>query len=130
MPFFPGNPRLQIRPPCPSPTAVIVKLVCRDCLASPREIAIDRFPTELGRGLEVAVRIDDRWASRRHCRLEMEGGLLIVRDLGSTHGTFVNGRSVTESKLLPGDELRVGTWRFVAEYEAPPAVIEPAPALA
>ena len=117
--------RLRFLPP-----AVIVKLVCRDCVAAPREISIDQFPAELGRGLDVAVRIDDRWASRRHCKLEMEGGVVIVRDLGSTHGTFVNGRSVSESKLLPGDELRVGTWRFVAEYEVPAEAAQRLSALA
>lgn len=96
-----------------------VKLVCQDSLASAREIVIENFPCELGRGTEVTVRIDDRWLSRRHCRLELSEGVVIVRDLGSRHGTFVNGRSITESKLMPGDRLSLGLTHFVAEYEAP-----------
>ena len=114
-----------------------VKLVCRDCVASPREISIDRFPAEIGRALDADARIDDCWASRRHCKLEIVDGFVVVRDLGSTHGTFVNGSRVSECKLLPGDELRVGTWRFVVEYDAPSAVTgtpavegRPIPALA
>ena len=65
------------------------------------------------------MRIDDRWLSRRHCRLELREGTLVVRDLGSRHGTFVNGRSISECKLLPGDKLSFGLTHFVAEYDAP-----------
>lgn len=95
---------------------MIVKLVSQDPLASPREIVIESFPCDLGRAAEVAVRIDDRWLSRRHCRLEVSGDTLLVRDLGSRHGTFVNGRTVSESQLLPGDLLGLGLTHFVAEY--------------
>jgi len=65
------------------------------------------------------VRIDDRWLSRRHCRLDLAEGVIVVRDLGSRHGTFVNGRSISECKLLPGDKLSLGLTHLVAEYEAP-----------
>lgn len=95
-----------------------VKLVCQDPLASPREITLDRFPVEIGRGAAADVRIDDRWTSRRHCELQDADGRIWVRDLGSRHGTFVNGKLVIdETPLLPGDELCVGLSHFVAEYE-------------
>ena len=94
-----------------------LKLLCQDPLASPREITVERFPIELGRGENVALRIDDRWLSRRHCRIELAGDVLTVSDLGSRHGTYVNGRGISESKLLPGDELCIGLSHFVAEYE-------------
>jgi pSer/pThr/pTyr-binding forkhead associated (FHA) protein len=80
---------------------------------------VDHFPCDLGRGSEVSVRIDDRWLSRRHCRLELIEGVVVVRDLGSRHGTFVNGLSISECKLLPGDRLCLGLTHLVAEYEAP-----------
>jgi len=96
---------------------VKLRLVCQDTLAFPREIVVDQFPIELGRGQNVGVRIDDRWLSRRHCRLDMVDGVLTVRDLGSRHGTYINGQVVRESKLLPGDELCIGLTHFVAEYE-------------
>jgi len=80
---------------------------------------VDHFPCDLGRGSEVTVRIDDRWLSRRHCRLDLAEGVIVVRDLGSRHGTFVNGRSISECKLLPGDRLCLGLTHLVAEYEAP-----------
>ena len=101
-----------------------LRLVCQDALAFPREIVVDQFPIELGRGQQSGVRIDDRWLSRRHCRVEVaEDGTLVVRDLGSRHGTFVNGRLVVEAKLAPGDELCIGLSHFVAEYEPESAAL-------
>jgi len=85
-------------------------------LASPREITLDQFPIELGRGVNVGVRIDDRWLSRRHCEISAADGLLVVRDLGSRQGTFINGQAVVESTLRPGDELCIGLSHFVAVY--------------
>ena len=97
---------------------MIVKLVCQDPLASPREITLDRFPIEIGRGASADLRIDDRWTSRRHCELQDAAGRIVVRDLGSRHGTFVNGQPVaSEVPLLPGDELCVGLSHFVAVYD-------------
>jgi len=97
---------------------VKVKLVCQDPLASPREITLDRFPIEIGRGTSADLRIDDRWTSRRHCELQDADGRILVRDLGSRHGTFVNGQPVAhETPLLPGDELCVGLSHFVAVYD-------------
>jgi pSer/pThr/pTyr-binding forkhead associated (FHA) protein len=99
---------------------VKLKLLCQDPLASPREIVVERFPVELGRGDDANIRIDDRWLSRHHCRLDVVDGQLHVQDLGSRHGTYVNGQSVCDCKLLPGDELRIGLSHFVAQYEGAP----------
>ncbi|ADB17955.1 FHA domain containing protein [Pirellula staleyi DSM 6068] len=98
-----------------SPT-VIVKLVCQDPLASPRELTLDRFPIEIGRSTTASVRIDDRWISRRHCQIHLHDGQLSVRDLGSRHGTFVNGKPVSESAVQHGDELCVGLTHFVVQF--------------
>jgi pSer/pThr/pTyr-binding forkhead associated (FHA) protein len=96
---------------------VKLRLLCRDPLAPQPEILIESFPVVLGRGAEASVRIDDRWLSRRHCRLEIAGGTVQVRDLGSRHGTYVNGQLVRECQLLPGDELCIGLTHYVAKYE-------------
>jgi pSer/pThr/pTyr-binding forkhead associated (FHA) protein len=96
---------------------VKLKLLCQDPLASPREIILEHFPVEMGRGLSVGVRIDDRWLSRRHCRIDQIAGALVVQDLGSRHGTFINGRSVSQCQLQAGDELCIGLTHFVADFE-------------
>ncbi|MHB8901378.1 MAG: FHA domain-containing protein, partial [Thermoguttaceae bacterium] len=57
-----------------------------------------------------------RWVSRRHCQLSEVDGMIVVRDLGSTHGTYINGRKIFESSLRPDDKLTLGLTSFVASY--------------
>lgn len=100
-----------------------IKLLCQNVLASPREIRIEQFPIEMGRGTTVGVRIDDRFLSRRHCELAIVDGQLHVRDLQSRHGTLVNGKSISEVALAPGDRLQIGLSHFIVQFDGPaPAV--------
>jgi len=46
--------------------------------------------------------------SRRHCIFSREGSAILVEDLGSTNGTFVNGKRVERAELNPGDTVRIG----------------------
>jgi pSer/pThr/pTyr-binding forkhead associated (FHA) protein len=77
------------------------------------EFPLDKLPLVIGRSLEATLRVGDRWASRCHCEIAERDGLLVVRDLGSTHGTFLNGLSVTESTLTADDKLTVGLTTFL-----------------
>jgi len=65
--------------------------------------------TEIGRGQEVAIRIHDSEISRRHARLVTKAGNVVVEDLGSTNGTFVNGEAIESVALADGDKIQVGT---------------------
>jgi diguanylate cyclase (GGDEF)-like protein len=66
-------------------------------------------PTVIGRGKEAQVRIDDAGASREHARvLETEDGTYIVEDMGSTNGTFVDGKRVERASLQSGDRIHIG----------------------
>ncbi len=71
------------------------------------------LPAVLGRGVDATVRFLDPWASRQHCRIEISDGSLVVRDLNSKHGTFVNGRQIKVAVLEPGDEIAVGMTRIL-----------------
>jgi pSer/pThr/pTyr-binding forkhead associated (FHA) protein len=65
--------------------------------------------TSLGRHDDCVIRIKSAQVSRRHCELYEVGGQLMLRDLGSSNGTYVNGKRVTgELSLKHGDELTVG----------------------
>ncbi len=98
-----------------------VELVSLDFHAASVGISLARFPTVIGYGREADLRLDDLSVSNRHCQLDEREDTLIVRDLGSMHGTFVNGHRVTESVVLPGDELAVGMLSFLVRYlEASP----------
>jgi pSer/pThr/pTyr-binding forkhead associated (FHA) protein len=57
-----------------------------------------------------------------HCEIDQQNGLLVVRDLNSRHGTFVNGVRVQKAYLWPGDKLTVGLGSFTVWYEQPDAV--------
>lgn len=97
--------------------SVAAKLVAKGSLFSFQEIDLSALPVRIGRGADADVQLGDRWVSREHCEILRAEDALLVRDLGSKHGTFVNGRSVLEAELLPGDELNIGLTRFVVEYE-------------
>ena len=94
-----------------------VKLISLDDWMPHRKIAIGKLPTTIGRSPDAGICLEDRWVSRRHCQLDQIGGTLVVRDLGSTHGTFVNGVQIAEAHVLPGDKLTVGMSSFQAQYK-------------
>lgn len=63
----------------------------------------------MGRGAEADVLLDDPYASEFHLRLNAKDGRLVLSDLGSTNGTYVNGRRVTTPiDLSRGDAVQVG----------------------
>ena len=75
------------------------------------------LPVTLGRdAAAAAVLLDDRNVSRRHARMDMVDGRLVLSDLGSANGTFVNDTPVTSTVLVPADRIRIGrfevTWSF------------------
>jgi pSer/pThr/pTyr-binding forkhead associated (FHA) protein len=80
------------------------------------EIAL-RLPSTIGRGRGTTIVLPHPLISRQHCELFEAGGQLMVRDLGSLNGTFVNNERVTEAPLAPGELLTVGTVTFRAVYE-------------
>jgi predicted component of type VI protein secretion system len=63
----------------------------------------------IGRHDDCQIRIRSSQVSRRHCELFEEGNKLILRDLGSSNGTFVNGKRVLgQQTIKPGDVLTIG----------------------
>ncbi|MHC4249923.1 MAG: protein kinase domain-containing protein [Planctomycetota bacterium] len=80
---------------------------------------------ELGRAPgEGGCAVEDAALSRRHCSVANEGGRLVVEDLGSRNGTFVNGERIVRRNLRPGDEIEIGESRVIVRA---PRSGEPAP---
>lgn len=71
-------------------------------------------PLVVGRSKECEIPIDDGKLSRRHARFFLQEGSPAVLDLGSSNGTFVNGKKISEGPcfLHPGDEIRMGASHF------------------
>jgi pSer/pThr/pTyr-binding forkhead associated (FHA) protein len=65
-------------------------------------------PAVIGRSSSCDFVIAHDSISRRHAMLARDGDRVIVTDLGSTNGTFVNGRWTTQAEILPGDTLQLG----------------------
>jgi hypothetical protein len=66
----------------------------------------------LGRG-EVEIRLDDPYASARHARISRQGHVVVIEDLGSTNGTYLNEQPLNGPQPLhPGDRIRIGDCEF------------------
>jgi hypothetical protein len=66
----------------------------------------------LGRG-DVEIRLDDPFASARHARISREGHVVVIEDLGSTNGTYLNEEPLGGPQPLhPGDRIRIGDSEF------------------
>ncbi len=68
--------------------------------------------TIIGRSSKVDIQIDEESISRNHAVIETEGDKIIVRDLGSTNGTYVNDQTITSHHLREGDLVKVGRTIF------------------
>ena len=79
-------------------------------------ILLDKPILLIGRHPECDIQIDSRKISRKHCCIAQVSDYLVIRDLGSTNGTKVNGVPVRSQRLEQGDEVSVGAARM--RYEA------------
>ena len=66
----------------------------------------------LGRG-DVEIRLEDPFASSRHARITSQGHVVVIEDLGSTNGAYLNEQPLTGPQPLhPGDRIRIGDSEF------------------
>lgn len=75
-------------------------------------IDIVKDMTLVGRKEDCDVRLDHKSISKVHCVLVKTDGLLLLRDLGSTNGTRVNGTRVRRAALLPHDKVSFANFHY------------------
>src|SRR4051812_11875781 len=70
----------------------------------------------LGRGDQVDIQLEDSFASTSHARLVSQGDVVVLEDLGSTNGTYLNGEPLRGPQPLHvGDRIRIGDSEFTFE---------------
>ena len=84
-----------------------------------QELKVDK--TTIGRVEDNTFQIAEPSVSSHHCEILLRGGDVVVRDLNSTNGTFINGEKVAESVIKPGQILRLGQIEMRLETDAPAA---------
>jgi pSer/pThr/pTyr-binding forkhead associated (FHA) protein len=77
--------------------------------------------TTVGRVEDNTFQIPDPSVSSHHCEILLKGGDVIVRDLNSTNGSFINGQPITEATLKPSQILRLGQVEVRLESDTPAA---------
>lgn len=74
----------------------------------------------LGRGDAAEIRLEDPFASSRHARVYEQAGIVVLEDLGSTNGTYLNEELLDGPRPLhPGDRVRIGDSEMTFEVDAP-----------
>jgi hypothetical protein len=72
----------------------------------------------LGRGERAEIRLEDPFASSRHARIFEQAGAVVIEDLGSTNGTYLNEELLQSPRPLhPGDRVRIGDSEFTFEVD-------------
>jgi pSer/pThr/pTyr-binding forkhead associated (FHA) protein len=102
----------------------MAKLVINVPGAPTSEIELKPGANRFGRSLNTDIQISHPSVSSVHCEIVDTDGALVVKDLGSTNGTFLDGQPVQEGSLQPGQTLRLGEVEisFAPEFPAKPAL--------
>ena len=93
-----------------------------------RSFSVTRDVTIIGRREDCDLRIPVSEVSRKHCRIIRDGDTIRAEDLGSSNGTFHNGKRISGGVVIsPGDSLQVGPVVFVLQVDGVPPDDELAP---
>ncbi|MBY0111616.1 MAG: FHA domain-containing protein [Phycisphaerales bacterium] len=97
-------------------------LVNRD--GSQREVPLKKARVIIGRQADATMRLPDPNVSRQHCELQLDAGRPVLKDLGSSNGTYVNRRRISQTELSAGDTVSIGPFLFVVKIDGEPGKID------
>ncbi len=92
-----------------------------------RNFDLKRSVSIIGRGGDCDFQIPLAIISRRHCQLTRKDNRLMVKDLGSSNGTYLNNKRVLQAEVHAGDTLTVGPVIFTILIDGQPTDPKPAP---
>jgi pSer/pThr/pTyr-binding forkhead associated (FHA) protein len=96
-------------------------LILQGTEGDPQQWPVSEGSLVLGRAKECQISIADTRLSRRHTQVRCEGRRVVISDLGSVNGTFVNGARILEPQdLHHGDRVRLGPFELLYEILSPP----------
>jgi hypothetical protein len=99
--------------PQPEAPVAVLREIRED--GSDRQIVLDGRPLTIGRATDNGLVLGDSRVSRHHARLQGRRGTLVLTDLGSSNGSRVNGITVHEVVLGPGDRIQLGDTVLVVD---------------
>ena len=115
----PGNGLETARFRAHNSISTMARLVVQPGSPAAWEIQLKAGINSLGRGPANDVTLDDPSVSGSHCQIVVDKGNAIIRDLGSTNGTFVNRTRVLEAALQPGQTIHLGGLEMMFHPDAP-----------
>jgi len=87
------------------------------------EVPLQKPVQVIGRQTDCQIRIPSAGVSRHHCEISVSEAKVSIRDLGSSNGTFVNRRRVTQAELSAGDMIAIGDLVFVVRVDGKPGKV-------
>jgi adenylate cyclase len=105
-------------------------LVYKQTDGSQKQLTFGAKPLIIGRLPESEIQVRDAFLSRVHAGISYINNAFVLKDLGSTNGTYRNGARVYECNLATGDRIQVGNASLIFEIDAATgdATLRPAPA--
>ena len=105
----------------------MAKLVIQSAEQKGRSYELKVDKTTVGRVDDNTFQIADASVSSHHCEILLRGTDVVIKDLNSTNGTFINEEKISESVLKPGQKLRLGQIELSLETADAPATTTTAP---
>jgi len=94
----------------------------------PRTYELNKPSMTVGREAGCDIHIDNAAVSKKHCEFVSQSGAFLIRDLGSSNGTFVGTEKVTEHTLKDGEEVVIGSYSLKFENQAERSPVADMPA--
>ncbi|MFO0832031.1 MAG: FHA domain-containing protein [Phycisphaerales bacterium] len=89
-----------------------------------QDVPLKKAAQVIGRATDCGLRIPSSSVSRHHCEVALGEGKVMLRDLGSSNGTFVNRKKVATSDLAAGDLISIGEFVFVVRVDGEPTSVD------